>query len=52
MTIEKCKMCDRYDSEKDRPRNWLYCKFHCEDLIKYECERMAEYEAWLEREGE
>lgn len=51
MTIEKCETCSRYDFEKDKPRNWLYCKFCCDDLIEYENERMAEYEtAWLERE--
>lgn len=52
MTIEKCKTCDHYDSEKSMPRNWLYCKFKCDELIKYETKRMAEYMAWLKRKEE
>lgn len=31
MPIEKCKSCERYDHERGKTRNKLYCTFSCEE---------------------
>lgn len=49
--IDKCDTCERYNHEKDCMRNELRCMFTCDDLIKYQTEQAAMYEAWCEQNG-
>ena len=48
--LEKCKTCPRWDHNKHRMRNRLYCMLSCYERIKHQSRIAAEYNASVERE--
>lgn len=43
MMIEKCKGCNRFNSEKGVMRNKLWCMLGCEEYQKYQSRKAFEY---------
>jgi len=48
--LEKCKTCSRWDHDKHRMRNKLYCTFACDERIKHQNKIATDYNASVERE--
>lgn len=48
--LEKCKTCSRWDHNKHKMRNKLYCMFSCDARIKHQGRIAAEYNEAVERE--